>query len=76
VPEGAGAEARFKFKWQELDGPPVTAPSRRGFGRMVLERGVAQDFSAPPEIRFAPEGLIYEIDAPLSLIAVAAGRAG
>ena len=61
---------------QELDGPPVTPSSRRGFGRMVLERAVAQDFGAPPEISFAPEGLIYEINAPLSLIAVAASSAG
>jgi two-component sensor histidine kinase len=73
--EGAGAEARFKFQWQELDGPPIARPTRQGFGRKLLEQAVALDFNASPKLNFAPEGLIYEIDAPLSvLVAVSAGR--
>jgi two-component sensor histidine kinase len=72
--EGAGAEARFKFQWQEREGPPVTPPTREGFGRMVLEKAAAQDFGALPKIRFASEGVSYEIDAPLSVMVV--GRAG
>jgi len=72
--EGAGIEARFKFQWQELDGPPVALPTRQGFGRTLLEKAFAQDFDAQSKIRFAPEGLIYEIDAPLSVLAaVSAG---
>jgi two-component sensor histidine kinase/PAS domain-containing protein len=67
--EGVGTEARFKFQWQELGGPPVAPPTRQGFGRILLETAVASDFDAQPEIRFAPEGLIYEIDAPLSVVA-------
>jgi two-component sensor histidine kinase len=66
--EGAGAEARFKFHWQERDGPAVVSPTHQGFGRVVLERAVAHDFAASPAIRFAPEGLSYEIDAPLSAV--------
>jgi two-component sensor histidine kinase len=72
--EAAGTEARFKFQWQELDGPPVAPPTRQGFGHILLEKAVASDFDAQPKIRFAPEGLIYEIDAPLSV--VAAGNGG
>ena len=72
--EGAGTEARFKFQWQERNGPPVAPPTRRGFGRMVLEKAAAQDFGALPKIRFASEGVSYEIDALLSV--VAAGSAG
>jgi PAS domain S-box-containing protein len=67
--EGAGSEARFKFQWQERDGPPVVPPTHQGFGRILLEKAAAQDFGAPPKIRFAPEGLSYEIDAPLSVMA-------
>lgn len=63
--EGAGEEARFKFRWQERDGPPVIPPTRHGFGSVLLEKVVAQDFGAEPTIRFAPEGVSYEIDAPL-----------
>jgi len=72
--EGAGAEARFKFQWQERNGPPVTAPVRQGFGSTVLEKVAAADFGAVPKIVFAPAGLTYEIDAPLS--DVTAGSAG
>jgi two-component sensor histidine kinase len=67
--ESVGTEARFKFQWQELGGPPVAPPMRQGFGRILLEKAVASDFDAQPKIRFAPEGLIYEIDAPLSVVA-------
>lgn len=69
---GVGAEARFKFQWQELNGPPVRPPIRQGFGRMLLEQAVTQDFQALPRIDFAPDGLIYEIEAPLPIM-VAAG---
>jgi two-component sensor histidine kinase len=66
--EDAGADARFKFHWQETDGPPVTPSVRQGFGSIVLETVAASDFGAQPKISFAPEGLIYEIDAPMSVV--------
>ena len=66
--EGAGKEARFKFQWQERDGPPVITPTRQGFGSVLIEKLAAQDFGAEPKIRFAPEGVSYEIDAPLSVM--------
>jgi PAS domain S-box-containing protein len=69
--EGIGKDsAKFKFQWQELDGPPVNPPVRRGFGRLLLEEAVALDFNASPRIDFEPEGLVYEIEAPLAAIAV------
>jgi two-component system CheB/CheR fusion protein len=71
--EGEGAEARFKFQWQERGGPAVTLPSRQGFGRMLLEKAVAQDFDTQPKIKFAPEGLAYEIDVPLSAMVAGGG---
>ena len=67
--EDAGAVARFRFQWQERGGPPVIPPVRQGFGRTVLEKAAAEDFGALPKISFAPAGLIYEIDAPLSVVA-------
>jgi PAS domain S-box-containing protein len=70
--KGAGPDARFRFHWQERDGPPVLPPTRRGFGRIVLEKAVAQDFGEEPIITFAPEGLTYEIAARLSVVAVGA----
>jgi two-component system, chemotaxis family, CheB/CheR fusion protein len=70
--DGAG---RLKFRWQERGGPPVTPSSERGFGSMLLEQMAAQEFQAPPRINFAPTGLIYELDVPLSsVVAVDATR--
>src|SRR5258708_35714073 len=66
--EGAGEAARFRFQWQERDGPPVVPPTRQGFGSLLFEKVAAQDFGVPPKIMFAPEGLTYEIDAPLSVV--------
>jgi len=50
----------LSFHWQERGGPPVVAPSRRGFGTTLLKA----TFS---EVRFeyAPEGLMCDIDLPL-----------
>ena len=67
--EGVGSEAKFQFQWRELGGPPVVPTTHRGFGRILIEKAVEQEFGRPPMIRFTPEGLIYEITAPLSLVA-------
>lgn len=71
--KGEGAEARFNFQWQEFGGPPVVPPTRQGFGRTVLEKAAAQEFGVPPKIGYAPEGLSYEIDALLSVVAAHTG---
>jgi len=63
--DGKAEEARFKFQWQERDGPPVVVPARKGFGSMLLEKLASQDFGAQPKITFAPHGLSYSIDASL-----------
>jgi PAS domain S-box-containing protein len=70
--DGYAEASRFKFQWQERDGPPVIVPTRTGFGSLLLERLASQDFGAQPTIRFAPEGLSYSIDA--SLPAMTAGN--
>jgi PAS domain S-box-containing protein len=63
------SEERFKFQWIERGGPRVRKPTRQGFGRVLIERVAAQEFNAEPRISFDPEGLSYEIDAPLPAIA-------
>jgi len=73
--EGMGPDARFRFKWQEFDGPPVTPPTRQGFGRIVLEKAAEQEFGVPPRVRFVPEGFSYEIDALLSAISATSAAA-
>jgi two-component system CheB/CheR fusion protein len=74
--EDGETETRFKFRWQERDGPPIVPPTHQGFGRILIERAAAQEFGAQPTIDYAPEGLSYEIDAPLSAVTVPAGVGG
>jgi PAS domain S-box-containing protein len=58
-------EPRLTLVWQEIDGPPVTEPSRRGFGTRLIERSLAHELHGEVVILFAPTGVICTIDAPL-----------
>jgi two-component sensor histidine kinase len=57
-------DGRLRIEWRESGGPPVSAPSRRGFGLRMIERALASDLSGTATIVFAPEGLLCRIDAP------------
>jgi two-component sensor histidine kinase len=65
--EGVNGEGRFRFTWREFGGPPVSEPTRTGFGSSIL-LNVAKQFAPKVQVKYAPEGLVYEIHAPLSLI--------
>jgi len=43
--------------WSESGGPPVTAPARNGFGRVLIERVLASDLGGKVSMEFPPEGL-------------------
>lgn len=43
--------------WREKGGPPVQAPTRRGFGSTILERTVPFDLKGHAEIRYKLAGL-------------------
>ncbi len=54
------------LRWEERGGPPVAAPSRRGFGTRLVERSLAQGhLGGEAKIEFAPAGVVCTIDAPL-----------
>jgi PAS domain S-box-containing protein len=60
----AEGEAVLVWTWEELGGPPVSPPARRGFGRMLLERVLSQDFAGSVGIDFAPSGVTFKLEAP------------
>jgi PAS domain S-box-containing protein len=60
-----GGPARLILTWQEQGGPPVTIPTRRGFGTRMIERGLAAELGGTVTIDFRPEGLVCTVDAPL-----------
>lgn len=55
---------RLRIEWRERGGPPVSAPTTRGFGIRMIERALASDLTGNVQIRFEPLGLVCIIDAP------------
>ncbi len=51
--------------WIETHGPTVNPPSGRGFGMMLIERGLKQDMAAEITVEFSPAGIHARLRAPL-----------
>ncbi|WP_207482052.1 HWE histidine kinase domain-containing protein [Arenibaculum pallidiluteum] len=66
-PAASGGPARLHLVWRERGGPPVQPPTRRGFGTLLIERGLAAEFRGEVGIDYAPDGLVCTIDAPLPM---------
>lgn len=62
------AGQRFRWRWQEHSGPPVTLPARKGFGSRMIERALAAQLSGQVTIDYRPAGVVCTIDAPLAAI--------
>ncbi|MGD0109689.1 MAG: CheR family methyltransferase, partial [Rhodopila sp.] len=58
-------DERLVLVWVERNGPPVTAPDRRGLGLTLIERGFAHDVNGEVEVKFEPEGVVATLSAPL-----------
>ena len=43
--------------WREAGGPPVSAPSREGFGSTIIRRSIPHDLGGEAEVRFRISGL-------------------
>lgn len=59
--------SHFRLRWQESGGPPVVAPSRRGFGSRLIERTFPSQ-GARSESAFLSTGLVFTLDAPLDAL--------
>ncbi len=55
----------LRFDWRETGGPPVVAPTRRGFGSRLIEQSLAAEFGGVVDVGYASTGLVCTIDAPL-----------
>ncbi|GEP09223.1 sensor histidine kinase [Methylobacterium gnaphalii] len=61
-----GGEAGIlHFAWRESDGPPVTAPSRQGFGSRLLQRVLTTQVQARVQSEYPSEGFRLVMQAPL-----------
>jgi two-component sensor histidine kinase len=64
-----GPDPHLAFVWQESGGPPVTQPTRRGFGTQLIERALASDAGATVALNYPPSGVECRFNAPLSGLA-------
>ena len=60
-----GAELRLSLRWSESGGPPVTPPTRTGFGSRLIERSLARELAGEVQLRYEPGGVVCTIDAPV-----------
>jgi two-component sensor histidine kinase len=51
----------LKLRWQEIGGPPVLPPTRRGFGSTMIERSLKSYFRGLTEMQYHLAGLTFEI---------------
>ncbi|MET0240785.1 MAG: HWE histidine kinase domain-containing protein [Sphingobium sp.] len=75
VPEGQVAiqwsistqkgKRRLVFSWIEQGGPPVTPPTRTGFGTRMIERMLSRHVHGGAVIRYPQGGACFEIEAAI-----------
>jgi len=52
---------KLEFLWREHGGPPVTAPTRQGFGSRLITRNLGVAFSGKADLSFERDGLICRL---------------
>jgi two-component system CheB/CheR fusion protein len=56
----------LRLKWVETGGPPATNTGRKGFGSVLIERGLALELDAKVGLDFDQSGLVCTIEIPLA----------
>lgn len=54
------------FVWRETGGPPVTTPTRRGFGSRLVERSIVSELRGALDVDYRPEGLVCQFRTPMT----------
>ncbi len=52
------------MSWTEREGPPVSAPKRRGFGTIVMEAMAERSVDGKVDLDYAPSGLTWRLTCP------------
>jgi two-component sensor histidine kinase/CheY-like chemotaxis protein len=58
------ASGRLVIDWQEEGGPPVQAPTRRGFGSTIIERSIPFDLKGEADVQYRFEGVKARFEIP------------
>jgi PAS domain S-box-containing protein len=54
----------FSMSWTERGGPPVTAPTRRGFGTIVMDVMAERTVDGKVDLDYAPAGVTWRLTCP------------
>jgi two-component sensor histidine kinase len=57
--------AGFSIGWTENGGPPVKAPTHRGFGTTVVTKMIERGLNGKTRLDYAPSGLVWRLDCPV-----------
>ena len=60
-------EKNLTLTWTESGGPPVREPTQRSFGTRLIGR-LAEQLRGEVRLKYEPEGLVYELDVPVSAL--------
>ena len=63
-----GGDGSLTIQWAELGGPPVQAPTRRGFGTTIIERSVPHDLKGEASVEYALHGVVARFVVPARFI--------
>jgi len=53
------------MSWTEREGPPVSAPKRRGFGTIIMEAMAERSVDGTVGLDYAPSGLTWRLTCPV-----------
>jgi NO-binding membrane sensor protein with MHYT domain/two-component sensor histidine kinase len=65
-PNGS-SQSVLTIRWQEIGGPPVRAPTRRGFGSTVICDLIPYELGGTVDINYASDGVQCRIEFPLEM---------
>ena len=54
------------FHWVESGGPPVSVPTRRGIGSMLITQNLKSAFAGSVQLNYDPGGVKCHLNAPRS----------
>jgi len=55
----------LNLRWEEIDGPSVSTPSRQGFGTRLITGGLARELGGDVRLEYPPGGVVCTINANL-----------
>lgn len=64
-------DADLRLRWRERGGPPVKAPTRRGFGSTIIEKSIPHELKGDAEIRYRLEGVEADFTIPTRYFSLA-----